>query len=136
MNSDGLIGFVYSHDGYWSEGYKQHEEAKTTIECAETCLEDCVAFNGNDNGVCFHYSERSNLVDSNKKEQYGNKAYVKCQGINQWPMSQNLIIVYLFILNNGIQMIKSMARLFFSGWTISKKTRQTAKVLIMSNDFW
>merc|ERR1711936_1187032 len=44
QNSDGLKGFYHTHDGYWTEGHTL-QGSKTKMECANTCTQNCVAFN-------------------------------------------------------------------------------------------
>ena len=78
-NSDGLTGFYYSHDGYWSRGY-EYQGSKTKVECADTCIHDCVGFNMvlyRSIGLCYHYKNRDDLVSANMRVSRA-KAYVKC----------------------------------------------------------
>ena len=58
--------------------------SQTISECSEECLAatGCVAFNRN-SIKCYHYEERSNIIDAYKVEESDNKAYVKCLGINE-----------------------------------------------------
>ena len=84
-NSDGLMGFYYSHDGYWNIGYT-NEGDKTKMECANTCMGmgSCVAINtyaiAASTGRCYHYSNRSHLISSNERTRVTSKAYIKCLG--------------------------------------------------------
>ena len=85
-NSDGLMGFYYSHDGYWRTG-STSEGRKTLMECANTCrgYGGCVAFNtyatAVSTGSCYHYNNRADLVSSNAETNaYTTKAYIKCLG--------------------------------------------------------
>ena len=84
-NSDGLTGFYYSHDGYWSKGY-EYQGYKTKVECAETCINDCVGFHSSaantSTGICYHYKDRVNLVSANMGASAA-KAYVRCLGRNE-----------------------------------------------------
>ena len=83
-NSDGLMGFYYSHDGYWNDG-KIYQGSKTKIECANTCLDGCIAISSSDkpdSAPCYHYSNRSDLVSRNEDITYLSKAYIKCLGTN------------------------------------------------------
>ena len=76
------MGFYYSHDGYWSKGYDV-KGSKTKIECANTCLQDCVAFNSyaaTGASACYHYSDRSLLISANVRTGSNGKAYIKCLG--------------------------------------------------------
>jgi len=78
-NSDGLTGFYYSHDGYWSKGF-EYQGYKTKVECADTCIHDCVGFNMvlyRSIGLCYHYKNRDDLVSANMRVSRA-KAYVKC----------------------------------------------------------
>merc|ERR1711874_561246 len=43
-NSDGLTGFYHTHDGYWTKDHTL-QGSKTKMECANTCTQNCVAFN-------------------------------------------------------------------------------------------
>ena len=84
-NSDGLTGFYYSHDGYWSIGYES-QGSKTKVECADTCIHDCFGINTyatTSTGACYHYKDRDNLVTANMKFRSYTKAYVKCSGRNE-----------------------------------------------------
>ena len=83
-NSDGLMGFYYSHDGYWyGDGTEVGD--KTKMQCANTCMGkgSCVAIttfaNATSVDICLHYSNRADLVSSNEGNAYG-KAYIKCLG--------------------------------------------------------
>ena len=83
-NADGLMGFYYSHDGYWNSG-GERAGTITEAECANTCMgrASCVAFSTYATGYparCFHYSNKADLVSSNKGIWYASKAYIKCLG--------------------------------------------------------
>ena len=84
-NSDGLMGFYYSHDGYWN-GVHTSEGRKTKMECATTCMDKggCVAFNTyatpGSTDLCLHYSNRADLVSSNEETNVRATAYIKCLG--------------------------------------------------------
>ena len=89
-DSDGLKGFYYSHDGFWAKSvmpgsgyeYKGH---KTKMECANSCLQNCVAITTSDtssNGYCYHYSNNARLVIDNQHIVSKYKAYIKCSGTN------------------------------------------------------
>ena len=78
-NSDGIVGFYYSHSGYWDHGYISMG-SQTITECAKTCIQGCVAFNRHSK-TCYHYFKRSDIVnDSKVKQSSDNKAYIKCVG--------------------------------------------------------
>ena len=82
-NSDGLMGFYYSHDGEWND--KTYVGYKTKMQCANTCMErkSCVAitwFFRPYAGGCFHFSNRADLVSSNEVINLSAKAYIKCLG--------------------------------------------------------
>ena len=84
-NPDGVIGFYHSHAGYWYNGYKDGYPgyismgSQTITECANSCIQGCVAFNRNYK-TCYHYFESSDLVDAYKINESDNKAYIKCIG--------------------------------------------------------
>ena len=90
-NSDGLMGFHYSHDGFWDGengpflGTPIHSHIKK-MECANRCMAkgSCVAIAmgwGDVYGtVCYHYSNIAHLVSSNEVIDNEGKAYVKCSG--------------------------------------------------------
>ena len=83
QNSDDLPGFYYSHDGYWL-GDRLYQASKTKIECAYTCMENCVAISAyaiTYTKGCYHYSNRADLVSSNERKSYA-KAYIKCLGMD------------------------------------------------------
>ena len=77
-DSDGLTGFNYSHDGYWKTGYHFFEET-TPLECANACMEECVAIDSRvGGGACFHYKNKEDITDANKVLHDGIRAYIKC----------------------------------------------------------
>ena len=84
-NSDGLMGFYYSHDGYWYGDFT-NEGSQTAMECAKTCMGkgSCVAINTYGGaaytGNCNHYSNRADLISSNEDTYDISKAYIKCLG--------------------------------------------------------
>ena len=82
-NSDGLTGFYYSHDGFWIKGI-EHQGYKTKVECADTCIHDCVGF-VSAAGICYHYKDRDDLVSVNIRHTAyaAYAAYVKCLGRNE-----------------------------------------------------
>ena len=85
QNSDGFMGFYYSHDGDWNDGYQKFVGYKTKMQCANTCMErkSCVAittFATASTGGCFHLSNRADLVSSNEETTTSSKAYIKCLG--------------------------------------------------------
>ena len=85
QDSDGLTGFYYSHDGYWTEG-STFKGSKTKMECVNTCTQNCVAINTyatSSNGDCYHYSNRTVLISANERQWDGSKAYIKCLGNNE-----------------------------------------------------
>ena len=81
MNSDGLAGFYYSHDGHWNAKPTNKGE-KTKVECANTCLRDCVAISYSTNPAdnCYHYNDEYGLVRAEKITDDRMKSYVKCSG--------------------------------------------------------
>ena len=84
-NSDGLIGFGYSHDGYWNDNYKA-KGSRTLLECADTCLQDCVAIIFAiifDDNFCLHYSYKADISSANVEFSSDYKAYIKCPGNNR-----------------------------------------------------
>ena len=86
-NSDGLMGFYYSHDGGWNGRNEYYEGYITKMECANTCMgrEGCVGISTHattSNGQCWYYIDRADLVSSNEDTDTGQlgtaKAYIKC----------------------------------------------------------
>ena len=82
MNSNGVTGFDYSHNGYWSTGYS-HKGYNTKAECAALCLGEtsCVAINTyglSSAGSCYTYNNVASLIDTNKRTYSRTEAYVKC----------------------------------------------------------
>ena len=86
-NSDGFIGYSFSHEGYFAGGtYQRIYSADTAKECAAECTSTeslCVAFQFSDaNGLCWHYSDTGFGIGSwlNSGIASGAVAYVKCTG--------------------------------------------------------
>ena len=79
MNSDGLMGFDLSHNGYWSNG-RTKQGYKTRVDCANNCLQDCVASDTSAH-ECFHYKENNDVASTNDRYDSNFKAYFKCLGI-------------------------------------------------------
>merc|ERR1711936_174788 len=83
QNSDGLKGFYHTHDGYWTEGHTLQGK-KTTMECANSCTQNCVAINtyatSSKKGDCYRYTNRTGLVTANERQWDGTRAYIKCLG--------------------------------------------------------
>ena len=86
-NSDGLMDFNYSHDGYWL-GHGTYKDVTTKMECANTCMkryeEDggCLAisfYSTTTTSYCYHYSY-GQFIQSNKMISTLEKAYAKCLG--------------------------------------------------------
>ena len=81
MNSDELTGFDLSHNGYWSHG-RTYQGPKSAMECALSCLQDCVAFETTATSAhnCFHYKNRNDVINANARYDSAIKAYIKCAG--------------------------------------------------------
>ena len=84
-NSDGLMGFHYSHDGFWNYDSNTFEGVISKMECANTCMSkgSCVAITTDataSNGNCLHYSNRADLFSSNEVIDVLAKSYIKCLG--------------------------------------------------------
>ena len=85
-----LKGFYHSHDGSWNDAWTWNGiENMSIFECANSCLQDCVAFfwgcfrySPIPAHFCFHYSNRSDIVDANKEFDWKYKAYIKYPGNN------------------------------------------------------
>ena len=88
-NSDGLMGFDYSHDGYWNPNDDQLDiwkGSKTLLECANECLQDlqdCVAIFFKNHDECYHYSNISAHETRPDPGGVDPKAYIKCTGKNK-----------------------------------------------------
>ena len=83
-DSNGLTGFNYSHDGYWT-GYTD-KGTKTAKECASSCTQDCFGIDtaaGTSTGRCYHYSNTASLTTANQVSSSSYKAYIKCSGSNE-----------------------------------------------------
>ena len=79
LNSDGINGFSFSHDGYFSPGYLSSGTTDTNQACADVCMADplCVAFSRHQTATsCYMYYEGYGTVRSNTVD----KAYLRCQG--------------------------------------------------------
>ena len=78
-NSDGFIGYSFSHEGYF-RGVNQHHSADTAKECSAKCTSSgssCVAFQFRDNSnACWTYSDTGTGIGTFA----GDVAYVKCIG--------------------------------------------------------
>merc|ERR1711936_857281 len=83
QNSDGLKGFYHPFNGYWTEGHTLQGK-KTTMECANSCTQNCVAINtyatSSKKGDCYRYTNRTGLVTANERQWSGTRAYIKCLG--------------------------------------------------------
>ena len=82
MNSDELTGFDLSHNGYWSQG-RTYQGSKVAMECALSCLQDCVAFETTSSTLarnCFHYKNEKDVINANVRYDSALKAYIKCAG--------------------------------------------------------
>ena len=80
-NSDGFIGYSFSHDGYFRGGAHQRiYSADTAKECSAECTSggsSCVAFQFRDNrNACWTYSDTGTGIGTVT----GDVAYVKCMG--------------------------------------------------------
>ena len=80
-NSDGFIGYSFSHGGYFAGGAKQRiRTADTAKECSAQCTLSgfsCVAFQFRDNSNdCWTYSDMGTRIGRFA----GDVAYVKCIG--------------------------------------------------------
>lgn len=82
LDSDGLVGYSFSHRGLWIPGYQLLGTAFTARQCSEACLErkDCVGFSGSfkedgGNGACYVYAATGKNVPSSS-----DRAYRKCPG--------------------------------------------------------
>merc|ERR1711936_228350 len=55
-----------------------------TMECANSCTQNCVAINtyatSFKKGDCYHYTNRTGLVTANERQWDGTRAYIKCLG--------------------------------------------------------
>ena len=78
MNSDELMGFDLSHNGYWFHG-KIYQGPKTALECALSCLQDCVAIDTSPS-ECSHYKDKNDVINTNDRYDSTRKAYIKCAG--------------------------------------------------------
>ena len=88
-NSHGLMGFNWSHYGYWNvwNVVFTYEGIISKMECANTCMAkgSCVAIYTYAIYTyaffqCYHYSNRADLVISNEESNEGAQAYIKCLG--------------------------------------------------------
>ena len=81
-NSDGFIGYSFSHEGYFSGGtYQRIYSADTAKECSAECTSSgssCVAFQFRDDYYksCWTYSDTGTGI----RTVAGDLAYVKCIG--------------------------------------------------------
>jgi len=79
LNSDGINGFSFSHDGFFSSGYLSSGTTDTNQACADVCMADplCVAFSRHiPLASCYMYYEGYGAVRSKVED----KAYLRCQG--------------------------------------------------------
>ena len=86
MNSDGLTGYRFSHEGWWSGDYTLALQTDTARKCAAECDKDdkCIAFNYQYgyNKYCGGYHSLSSLISTTDS-----RAYIKCAGKYKqyWP---------------------------------------------------
>merc|ERR1712226_61566 len=77
LNADGLTGYKFSHEGYWSGEYTLATQTDTASKCAAECDKDdrCIAFNYRygDNKYCGGYHILGALRSGTNS-----RAYIKC----------------------------------------------------------
>ena len=100
-NSDGLLNFKWSHDGYWELGGLLVMKNDTIAECVEACTanDKCLAFSYsllvNRKTYCYHFHDKDYLND--EKIIYADpneniKAYIRCQGTESYITSPTIDI--------------------------------------------
>ena len=81
-DSDGLTGYGFSHEGFWSGGYEL-KRAYDAYECADLCDKDneCIAFSYRygDNKQCIGYKSLGLVAELPGIS----RAYVKCVGMSK-----------------------------------------------------
>ena len=79
MNADGLTGYDFSHEGFWSGGISTGttDDAK---KCADECdkFNQCIAFSyqSDDKGCFLSYTPGANTLKMGNS-----RAYLKCTGM-------------------------------------------------------
>jgi len=78
-NDNGIQGFRYSHNGYWS-GYAYVGYTSSVEDCATKCGDGCSGFSRNEeNTHCFAYLYSMSVAGENKVTTvHTNVAYMKC----------------------------------------------------------
>ena len=84
-HSDGIIGYKYSHDGYFKGGgIIDGDSATNILDCANQCTLNtaCDAFQHRNNGQCFLYID-NDLQDKGYFTDGTDSAYIKSTGIQR-----------------------------------------------------
>ena len=80
-HSDGITGYSFSHEGYWTGGYVLNQHKDNANECADECdnAKNCIAFyyRHGDNKQCVGYHS----LGSETMQPGLSRAYVKCGGM-------------------------------------------------------
>ena len=80
LNSNGLNGFEWSHEGFFETGWKELGRRTDSIAaCADACRQttNCAGFNYNKIKSCYLYRDRNDFAIKNYQQD--NKAYIRCQ---------------------------------------------------------
>ena len=102
-NSDGLIGFEWSHAGYWVGFYggTSRGSMKFVKDCANACREsaECVGFSfrhvfSHSDCILYYYTNSF----ANKIEAGNDKSYIKCTGISYLLLHKETFIYYILLL--------------------------------------
>ena len=80
LNSNGLNGFEWSHEGYFGTGGKFQARKDSIAACADACRQtsNCVGFDYSYTKRCYLYRDRNDFAI--KKDELDSKAYIRCQG--------------------------------------------------------
>ena len=100
-NSDGLTGYIYSHEGYFKGGGSIGNTANSIEDCANRCTSFrrlnavCVAFRyESDNGFCAIYND-NDLQHKGYSTDGTDYVYIKCTGTHSVWYNSLLLFIYV-----------------------------------------
>ena len=100
QNSDGLIGYAYSHEGYFQgsgiRGVRGEKISDCAIQCTNSLTCDAFQFR-NDNGQCFLYLD-NDLQDEVSAVNSTSYVYIKCTGIHLVWYNYSILVLIIFKL--------------------------------------
>ena len=103
LNTDGLTGYSFSHEGFWSNGSVPKGMKESAKKCADECDQEnkCIAFNyryhddnaddNNDNCYVYH------SLGSKEFDTGFSRAYDKCTGMSEQSLEPHYIYRSLYL---------------------------------------